>query len=324
MHRPRPAAYREIIPEQIDDHQILRLAFCVAGKLPLELAILVGRLPSPDRAFHRPRDEATSLPADKQLGGRTQKAGVAEVQIRAVRNGLTPSHPGVERVGVRHRQVEIETQGPRVVDLVDVPLPDQGFDALDRCEILFSGYVEAGVAKVWGVRERRERRLGGRARHLVRLFIDAEPQKGTGLRMTRKPREGEPGFVRECARHEVPAVQGLIGLFECVGDLIPGVGSDHVDRRVKQHRWRDHTGAFVGGRLSPRPAAVSDGHLGGIEKDGPRAMKRIQQPPFGLPALLLVSELSTRATVVVSTDRVRQRAFRGGGGCRGPVWGHRV
>ena len=121
LHRPDPRHPREIVAQEIDDHEIFRTLLFVHGEPSLEARILARRAPSRGRALHGTCGELLALTPEKQLGREREHGDIRRFDQCAIGNQLPAPQGRIERDRVA---LEVEQIFLREVDLVDVARRD--------------------------------------------------------------------------------------------------------------------------------------------------------------------------------------------------------
>ena len=134
---PRPADAAQIVPQEIDDHDVFGPILLAAAKFVGRPAVLCRVDGSRPGALDRPRLDGAGGHLQEPLGRGADDLEIAQVEIPGKRRRIAPPQPPVQR----HRVVPRRAQQP----LGEIHLKDvAGVDVLDR---------PADRAEVVGVRE---------------------------------------------------------------------------------------------------------------------------------------------------------------------------
>ncbi|OIQ77427.1 hypothetical protein GALL_408760 [mine drainage metagenome] len=157
-HRNAAAASqaRQIVAQQIDDHQVLG---AILGRRP-QLArqrVVLGRVAAARaRALHRPRRQPIAVAAEEQLGRQRQHLLPAQVEPCAIGGRLSPAQRVVQRARAVHAAT---SQTQRVIGLVDLAARHRAADLLEVVRVR----REAGVGLQLERRDGRARCVAARA-----------------------------------------------------------------------------------------------------------------------------------------------------------------
>src|SRR5215468_7440736 len=132
-HGPRRADPREIVANEIDDHQVLGSILRALGERTAERGVVFGSYASRSRTLDGPRfNVSVRTDAQKALGRRAQDEGVGKVEIRGKRRSVLCAESAVQRPG---GLLERRFESLRQIGLEDVAGEDVVAYAVHRVQI---------------------------------------------------------------------------------------------------------------------------------------------------------------------------------------------
>ena len=242
----------EIVPHQVEDHQVLRLRLHVRAEQGGLRRILRRRAAARHRPLHRPHLGRAIAAAEEQLGRKGQHGEILGGDQRAMPDPLPPAQIAIERNRIADA-VKAVFEGQ--VDLVDIARRDVGLHLLEFSQVGRAVLRDPQVL----------RRASGRRAEQVRhrgsgKFLDAakgaEPQQR--LRTSRRQAGGKP-LLEQIAK--------LVG--EETGEMKAGPERRrHVRKRRVEIR---RTVAADDTLRRPEKAAAAVGRKAVVEQnEGPR------------------------------------------------------
>lgn len=205
-HRTWTADAREVVPQQVHDHEVLGPLLGVRAEFGEPGVVVVRVAPARRRALHRPGGGLAVGHIQEQLGREREDPAVAGGDEAAVGHRLAGAQRAVERQRVAGI-VEAKREGE--VHLVEIAGGDQVQGPANPCGMRLAARAAPEAADRRRRRARRKRPVQVSGADLVAPPEDPEPHQGLVARG--RGEFGEPGFERAPALIGQPAGDVLAG-----------------------------------------------------------------------------------------------------------------